>query len=205
MVCSVSQMWQRGVNAASSRCSGRMACTATQILNSLIRQSDIVMISSSPARVGALKKWQMQPIGSLLRARLSVEPFAQFYAHGRASCCHPPHLLFSRSCIRWGSAPGLLLLPAALLLNHAHRKMEGRAMNMPYTFIVKSSKALVPFLAIDIALISTGDDAWYPPGPAVFSAMGAHPSRAKTCNLVVVDQNPRRQPAPRQAAGRKRC
>ena len=63
MVCSVSQMWQRGVNAASSRCSGRMACTATQILNSLIRQSDIVMISSSPARVGALKKWQMQPIG----------------------------------------------------------------------------------------------------------------------------------------------
>lgn len=52
-------------------------------------------------------------------------------------------------------------LPAALLFNHAHRKMESRAMNMRYTSIVKIPKAPVPFLAIDVARISTGDDAWY--------------------------------------------
>jgi hypothetical protein len=40
--------------------------------------------------------------------------------------------------------------------------MEARAMNMRYTSIVKIPKAPVPFLAIDVARISTGDDAWYP-------------------------------------------
>lgn len=35
-------------------------------------------------------------------------------------------------------------------------------MNMRYTSIVKIPKAPVPFLAIDVARISTGEDAWYP-------------------------------------------